>query len=97
VKGEGAAHSPRPDVTMPLLDHQRHAVGFLLRHCAFGTLGGFLFGALFLYFDIFGLGSMIFASPDRNLFLLMLFFGLFITFGSIGMGVGIMGLGEERD
>ena len=82
---------------MPMLDHQRHAVGFLLRHCAFGTLGGFLFGALFLYFDIFGLGSMIFASPDRNLFLLMLFFGLFITFGSLGMGVGIMGLGEERD
>ncbi|MBL8668495.1 MAG: hypothetical protein JNM48_13645, partial [Rhodospirillales bacterium] len=44
-----------------------------------------------------GIGSLIAASPDRGLFLVLLFFGLFITFGSIGMAVGIMQLGEERD
>jgi hypothetical protein len=31
------------------------------------------------------------------LFLLLLFFGLFVTFGSLGMAVGVMQLGEERD
>lgn len=36
-------------------------------------------------------------SPDRLLYLLLLFFGLFITSGSIGMAVGVMQLGEDRD
>jgi tetrahydromethanopterin S-methyltransferase subunit E len=80
-----------------MLKHQRDAIGFLLKHLGYGSFGGFLFGALLLWFDVGGLATLIFASPDWPLFLLMLFFGLFVTFGSIGMGVGVMGLGEERD
>jgi hypothetical protein len=77
--------------------HHRRFIGFLLKHCAYGSVGGFVLGALLLWFDVAGLWTMIAASPDRELFLLMLFFGLFLTFGSIGMAVGVMQLGEERD
>lgn len=75
----------------------RQAIGFLLKHLLAGTIGGALLGALILWYDIAGLGTMIAASPDKVLALTMLFFGLFITFGSIAMAVGVMGLGEERD
>ena len=77
--------------------HHRRFIGFLLKHMAYGTTGGFVFGALLLWQDVAGIATLIFASPERDLFLLLLFFGLFITFGSIGMAVGVMQLGEERD
>lgn len=77
--------------------HHRRFIVFLLRHCLFGCLGGVVLGGLVLWQDLHGIGTMIFASPDRDLFLVLLFFGLFVTFGSIGMAVGIMQLGEERD
>jgi hypothetical protein len=77
-------------------DHRRFLV-FMLKHCLFGIVGGIVLGSLLLWQDVGGLGTMIFSSPDRALFLLLLFFGLFITFGSIGMAVGVMQLGEERD
>ena len=75
----------------------REAILFLLKHCAGGCAGGLVFGWLILKFDIAGLGTMIAASPDKYLVLGMLFFGLFITFGSIAMAIGVMNLGEERD
>lgn len=80
-----------------LLPHQRDVIGFLLKHLLAGSIGGFVFGALVLWTDMAGLGTMILASPDKYLALGLLFFGLFITFGSIGMAIGVMGLGEERD
>lgn len=77
--------------------HHRRFIGFLLRHCLFGCVGGLLLGSLLLWQDVGGIGTMIFASSDRELFLILLFFGLFVTFGSLGMAVGVMQLGEERD
>lgn len=75
----------------------RPGISFLLKHLLYGTICGFTLGFLILWFDFAGLATMIFASPEKYVFLLMLFFGLWITFGSIAMAVGIMGLGEERD
>lgn len=80
-----------------MLPVHRHAIGFMLKHLLAGSVGGVLLGALILWYDIAGLGTMIFAPPANLLALVMLFFGLFVTFGSIGMAVGVMGLGEERD
>lgn len=82
---------------MPMLAHQRDAIAFLLKHLLCGTIGSLVFTGLLLWFDIAGLATMIFASPDKVLFLIMLFFGMFVTFGSIAMAVGVMQLGEERD
>lgn len=75
----------------------RRLLHFLLQHLLFGSVGGLVFGGLLLWFDIAGLWTMISASADRGLFLLLLFFGLFVTFGSTGMAVGVMQLGEEHD
>lgn len=82
---------------MAMLAHQRDVVMFLLKHLVCGSIGGIVFGGLLLWFDIAGMATLIYASPDRILFLIMLFFGMFITFGSIAMAVGVMQLGEERD
>lgn len=82
---------------MSMHPRQRQAIRFLLSHAVYGTIGGFVFGGLLLAADVAGLRTMIFASPERNLFLLLLFFGLFVTFGSIGMAAAVMQLGEERD
>jgi hypothetical protein len=77
--------------------YHRPAIAFLLKHLLYGTVAGVTLGALILWFDFAGLATMIFASSEKYLFLTMLFFGLWITFGGIGMAVGIMNLGEERD
>jgi hypothetical protein len=77
--------------------YYRPFVGFLLRHLLAGTVGAMAFGGLILWRDVAGLRTLIDASPDGILYLLMLFFGLWITFGSIAMAVGVMQLGEERD
>ena len=85
-----------PPASASARQHRRFLV-FLLQHLAYGTVGGVVFGLLILVFDIAGLWTMIAQSPDRELSLALLFFGLFVTFGSIGMAVGVMQLGEERD
>jgi hypothetical protein len=72
-------------------------VSFLLKHLAVGTAGGLVLGVLLLAMDVAGLRTLILASPDWALFLVLLFFGLWVTFGSLAMAVGIMQLGEERD
>ncbi len=75
--------------------HEKHVVLFLLRHLLYGTVGGVTFGMLMLAFDIAGLRTLAFNSQQPALALGLLFFGLFVTFGSVGMGVGIMSLGRD--
>lgn len=82
---------------MALKAHERTAIAFLLRHLLVGSLGGFLFGALLLFFDIGHLWTLIATSGDGILFAVLLFFGLFVTFGGVAMAVGIMSQeGEDR-
>ncbi len=75
--------------------HEKTVVLFLLRHLALGASGGFAFGAVLLGLDFANLFTLIRQSEEPFLWLLMLFFGLFVTFGSAGMGVGIMSLAED--
>jgi len=76
---------------------EKHAFKFLMTHLFYGSVVGFMIGWMILRFDFRGIGTMIERSPEGWLWTLLLFFGLFVTFGSLGMGVGIMSLGEERD
>lgn len=78
-----------------MLPHEKAAISFLLRHLLYGVLGGFLFGGLILLQDFGNIRSMALASDEPALWLFLLFFGLFVTFGSVGMGVGIMSLGKD--
>jgi hypothetical protein len=77
--------------------HQRDVIVYLVKHLICGAVGAAVLGLLLLWSDFAKLGTMIFASPDKLMFLLMLFFGLFLTFGSIAVALGVMQLGEERD
>ncbi|MFA7430092.1 MAG: hypothetical protein WCZ23_08040 [Rhodospirillaceae bacterium] len=82
---------------MPLKQHEKNVLDFLLTHLLFGTIGGFVFGVLLLWADIGGLRTLISGAEDGFLYVVLLFFGLFITFGSVGMGIGIMSLGEDKN
>lgn len=82
---------------MTLKKHEKNVLDFLLTHLLLGTIGGFLFGLLLLWADVGGLRTLITGSDDALLIIILLFFGLFITFGSVGMGIGIMSLGEDKN
>jgi hypothetical protein len=82
---------------MPLKKHEQHVLKFLLAHMFYGASGGFLFGVLLLWQDISGIYSLAMHSENPILIIGLLFFGLFVTFGSAGMGVGIMSLGEDQN
>jgi hypothetical protein len=82
---------------MSLLRHERSAIVFLARHLLVGIVGGLLFGALVLYFDIGHLRSLAGESGDGLLTLGLFFFGLMVTFGSAAMGIGIMTQGQDEN
>ncbi|WP_052065453.1 hypothetical protein [Thalassospira australica] len=75
----------------------RSIVRFMIEHTAYGGVGALVFGALVLFFDIGGIYSLATASRDAPIFIFLLFFGLFITFGGISLGIGIMTLGGFSD
>ena len=83
--------------TERLRPFERSAILFLLRHLIVGLLGAAVFGTLILAADIGGIRRLAWASEHGWLYILLLFFGLSITFGSLAMGVSIMSLGRERD
>lgn len=82
---------------LSLKPFERHAIQFLLRHLAVGLGGAVLFAGLILAADLGGLRTLAWRDPQGWLYLLLLFFGLVVTFGSLAMGMAIMSLGEERD
>ena len=78
-----------------MLRHERNAITFLLRHLLVGAAGGMVFGVLVIALDIAHLRSLAMDSQDGVLTLALFFFGLFVTFGSLGMAAGIMGLAQD--
>ena len=76
---------------------ERDAVGYLLRHLALGLLGSALFGGLIMWTDFAGIRSLALAEEGGWLALGLLFFGLFVTFGSLTLGAAIMGFGRSQD
>lgn len=77
--------------------HDFTMLRFLIRHLLYGIAGGLVFGGGLLLLDFADLYSLISGSQEPLLWLLLLFFGLFATFGSVAMGVGVMSLGDHRD
>ncbi len=73
------------------------AVRFLVRHLTVGLGAAVLFGGLLILADVGGLRRLAAADENGWLYLLLLFFGLAVTFGSAAMGVSVMNLGRERD
>ena len=82
---------------MPLLRHEKAAITFLLQHLLSGIVGGLLFGGLLLYFDVSHLRTMAMDEDSGILTLCLMFFGLMVTFGSLGMAAGIMGQAQDKN
>ena len=76
---------------------EREAIGYLLRHLALGLLGSVVFGSLILWTDFAGIRSLALAEEGGWLALGLLFFGLFVTFGSLTLGAAIMGFGPRSE
>ncbi len=74
---------------------ERTALTFLLRHLVAGLFGACVFGGALLALDVGSIRSMAFQNDDGLLTIILLFFGLFVTFGGVAMGVGVMSLGED--
>ncbi|MBY0429881.1 MAG: hypothetical protein K2Q10_01685 [Rhodospirillales bacterium] len=82
---------------MPMNRHEKELVVYLLKHLAYGTAAAVTFGLMVLYYDIGGIRTMAFQGPDGWAIVAMLFLALFITFGSVAMGVGIMSMGIDEN
>ncbi|CCQ74726.1 hypothetical protein [Magnetospira sp. QH-2] len=89
----GPSASPWDRLSRP----HEHALRFLGRHLLYGLAAGWTLGICMLVADMGGIWSMISRSEDWFIWLFLLFFGLTVTFGSVGMGIGVMSLGRERD
>ncbi|MGF1630965.1 MAG: hypothetical protein ACFCUT_15945 [Kiloniellaceae bacterium] len=73
-----------------LRPHDRTALHFVMRHLAMGIGAGALFGIAILASDLAGLRSLALASEASWLVIALLFFGLFITFGSVSLAANLM-------
>jgi len=69
---------------------EKPLVMFLLKHVTSGAAGGIPLGAGIMMLDIAGLRTLMGQSEDGIIAILLLFFGLMVTFGAIAMAVGIM-------
>lgn len=77
---------------------EKAALRFVARHLAMGLGAGALFGIAILASDLAGLRSLAFASEAPWLVIALLFFGLFITFGSVSLAANLMLLARgEQD
>lgn len=65
-------------------------VRFLVTHAIVGVSLAVLFVGALVGFDIAGLGTLMRTSQDGLLALVLLTFGLGITFGSVQMGFAVM-------
>ena len=76
---------------------ERDALLFLAKHLAAGLAAGLSFCGAMLAFDVGGLRSLLVAADSVGIGLYLFIGSICITFGSVAMGVGIMGLGDHRD
>jgi hypothetical protein len=77
---------------------EKSALRFVARHLVLGLGAGALFGLVLLASDLAGLRSLAFSSEAPWLVVALLFFGLFITFGSVSLAANLMLLARgEQD
>lgn len=80
---------------MALQPFERSALLFMLRHLLIGAACGISFGLLLMVQDWGGLYTLIRTADLSWLWFFMLFFALILTFGGIGMAIGVMSEGED--
>ncbi|MBC7908044.1 MAG: hypothetical protein H7Y60_15050 [Rhodospirillaceae bacterium] len=76
---------------------EREALKFLGVHLIYGMAAALTFGIAVLVTNLGNLRTLALDSSQPISVLALFFFGLFVTFGSVGMGVGIMSLARDED
>lgn len=82
---------------MALNKKEREALRFLGVHLVYGLAAAVTFGGAVLYTNLGNLRTLALESAHPVTVLTLFFFGLCITFGSIGMGVGVMSLANDDE
>lgn len=82
---------------MALNRKEHEALKFLAVHLVYGLAGALTFGIAVLVTNLGNLRTLAMTSSQPWMVLTLFFFGLCITFGSVGMGVGIMSLARDED
>lgn len=82
---------------MALNNKEREVLRFLALHLVYGLVGALTFGVAVLMTNLGNLRTLALDSSHPTMVLVLFFFGLFVTFGSVGMGVGIMSLGNDDE
>jgi len=74
---------------------EKEAVYFLLNQLFSGMAGAVVVGVGLLVCDVANLRTLVLASENGFIASFLLFAGLMITFGSVGMATGIMSISLE--
>lgn len=82
---------------MALNIKEREALKFLGVHLIYGLAAALTFGIAVLVTNLGNLRTLLMDSSTPISVMALFFFGLFVTFGSVGMGVGIMSLARDED
>ena len=69
---------------------------FLVGHLLVGTLASAVVVAALFWTDPFGLTTLAYRDSGGGVAIALLAFGVWVTFGSLALGAGIMGLGRDR-
>ncbi len=82
---------------MPLNPKEKEALKFLGTHLIYGVAAALTFGGAVLATDLSHIRTLALDSAHPVLVIVMLFFGLLITFGGVSMAVGVMSLAGDDD
>ncbi|MDA8232491.1 MAG: hypothetical protein M0006_14235 [Magnetospirillum sp.] len=82
---------------MPLNPKEKEAIKFLLVHLSYGIVGAITFGVALLAINLSNIRTLAFDSAHPVLIVVLLFFGLLVTFGGISMAVGVMSLARDDE
>lgn len=82
---------------MALNKKEREVLRFLGVHLIYGLAAGVTFGVAVLLTNLGNLRTLALESAHPTMVLALFFFGLFVTFGSVGMGVGIMSMASDDE
>jgi hypothetical protein len=82
---------------MPLNSKEKEALKFLGLHLFYGLAAAATFGAMVLATDLSHIRTLALDSAHPVLILALMFCGLFVTFGGLGMAAGIMSLAQDDE
>lgn len=69
---------------------------YLAGHLAVGSVAAAVFITALMATDAAGLAGLMLADDDTGVAFGILAFGIWVTFGSLALGAGIMGIGRRR-